>query len=323
MRRLARAALAALAVPVLATPIAPPPLPGPGEQTTARLFARAVPLNEERPGDRQLGPFRYLGGWVLTSDDRRFGAISSMSVRNGEVIALGDSGILFRFPEPASDEDRVEIIPVRGGPGEAGSKVDRDSEALAAGSDAIWIAYENSNEIWRYRMPGMSAAAKAAPAAMREWPANRGAETLVRLNDGRFLAISEDTHDNVRISDAVLFDGDPAEEGTSAKLLRLAPPIGHRITDGVQIGPNRLLLLSRGFTVGKGWSAKLLVATLPARGDEVRLWEAATLVAPIAVDNMEAIAVTREGNRDILWIASDDNLFALQRTLLMKFEVTE
>jgi hypothetical protein len=35
---------------------------------------------------------------------------------------------------------------------------------------------------------------------------------------------------------------------------------------------------------------------------------------------MEGLAVTQEAGRTILWIASDDNLLALQRTLLLKFE---
>jgi len=165
--------------------------------------------------------------------------------------------------------------------------------------------------------------ARAAPSAIREWPANRGAETLVRLPGGRFLAISEDIHDDVRISDAVLFDRDPAEGGAPSTLLRLRPPVGHRITDAAVLDEGRLLLLSRGFTARRGWSAKLLVAAWPPRGEELQLWEVATLASPVTVDNMEAIAITREGERTILWLGSDDNLVPLQRTLLMKFEVAD
>jgi hypothetical protein len=36
-------------------------------------------------------------------------------------------------------------------------------------------------------------------------------------------------------------------------------------------------------------------------------------------DNLEALSVTQEGGRTILWLASDDNYNPLQRTLLMKF----
>jgi hypothetical protein len=36
---------------------------------------------------------------------------------------------------------------------------------------------------------------------------------------------------------------------------------------------------------------------------------------------MEALALRRDGGRTFLYIASDDNLNSLQRTLLMKFEL--
>jgi hypothetical protein len=35
---------------------------------------------------------------------------------------------------------------------------------------------------------------------------------------------------------------------------------------------------------------------------------------------MEALAVVEEQGRVIVWVASDDNLLPLQRTLLLKFE---
>jgi hypothetical protein len=38
---------------------------------------------------------------------------------------------------------------------------------------------------------------------------------------------------------------------------------------------------------------------------------------------MEGLAVTQEGGRTIVWLASDDNLLPLQRTLLLKFEWAE
>ena len=47
--------------------------------------------------------------------------------------------------------------------------------------------------------------------------------------------------------------------------------------------------------------------------------EIAELRPPVSVDNMEALSITQEKGRTILWIASDDNFSPLQRTLLMKF----
>jgi hypothetical protein len=36
---------------------------------------------------------------------------------------------------------------------------------------------------------------------------------------------------------------------------------------------------------------------------------------------MEGIAATRDGDRTILWIISDDNRVPIERTLLLKFEL--
>lgn len=49
--------------------------------------------------------------------------------------------------------------------------------------------------------------------------------------------------------------------------------------------------------------------------------EVARLRPPLNVDNMEALAIRKEGERRYLYIASDNNFNALQRTLLLKFEL--
>jgi hypothetical protein len=47
------------------------------------------------------------------------------------------------------------------------------------------------------------------------------------------------------------------------------------------------------------------------------------LAPPLNVDNMEGISVTREGGRTIIWLISDDNQLAIERTLLLKFELRQ
>lgn len=319
MRRLARAAAALLAFFLLATPAPPVPPPGPGEAGGARLFAEAVPLNPEDPAQRTLGPLRYLGGWKLTSDDRRFGAISGLAVDGDRLVALSDQGMIFRFAPPPAGE-RVEIMPLMEGPGERGSKADRDSESLVLHDGRVWIGYENSNQIWRYRLSDFRAEAHHQPRAMRRWSSNRGAESLVRLADGRFLAIREDV-DGEGVSDAILFAGDPTDPDTQATALKVDPPPQFRFTDAARLPDGRLLLLARGVGLMSGWTGRLLLAELPAQADQpMPVQEIAAFESPVTRDNLEAIAVTQEGGRTIIWIASDDNLFGLQRTLLLKFE---
>jgi hypothetical protein len=43
----------------------------------------------------------------------------------------------------------------------------------------------------------------------------------------------------------------------------------------------------------------------------------------LLVDNMEGIAVKQSGNDTIIWLISDSNFNILQRTILMKFRLSE
>jgi hypothetical protein len=87
----------------------------------------------------------------------------------------------------------------------------------------------------------------------------------------------------------------------------------------------RVLVINRHYTPVDGVSAVLTVIDPEAiRPGAVLIGrELARLAPPLTVDNMEALAVTREGGRTIVWIASDDNFNPLQRTLLLKFAMEE
>lgn len=323
MARWGRAGLALVAFATLATPIAPsPPEPPPGPGT-ASLRAEPILLNEDMPDQRQIGALTFLAGWSLTSDDRRFGSISAMAVEGDRITAISDSGILLTFAVPGSGPDRVDVLPLPAGPGSPTRKMDRDTEAMFVSGGHAWLAFENRNEVWRYARAGWHAEARIAPDAMRHWPTNRGAEAMHRLADGRFLIISESLEPDWTCT-ALLFPGDPTE-GAAPVDLRFRPAQGYRITDAAQLPDGRVLLLQRDVSLLGGVTAKLTVVDLAARdsGRPVEGREIAHLESPVTVDNMEALSITREGEQTIVWLASDDNYFPLQRTLLMKFALTE
>ncbi|MET1111348.1 MAG: esterase-like activity of phytase family protein [Allosphingosinicella sp.] len=312
-----------IALPLLAT-FAPPALQD-REPPPAVTLVRFTPvaLRGEAPDDRRLGRLLYLGGWVVTSNDARLGGLSALHVEAGEALALSDAGWRVRFPmPPARGPVKAELAFIREGPGPPGDKIYRDVESLAVAAGQAWLGYEQSNQLWRYDRRSFQRRSSAAPPAMREWSDNAGPEAMVRLPDGRFLIFAEGDGGG---SEALLFAGDPAVPGTAALRLRYRPPAGYRVTDAAALPDGRLILLNRRVALFEGFTARLVVAALPRLADRALIagQEIAAFEGAVTRDNFEALSVTREGPRTILWIASDDNYNPFQRTLLMKFALDE
>ena len=322
-RRALRIPALLLAFLLLATITTPGPPPPPREAGTARLFARAVALDEGDPGRRRVGALFFLRGWELSSDDQSFGGISAMQVEGGRVIAIGDTGTLFEFALPARPgATELRIVPLSAGGGSA--KSGRDTESLALHGGRAWIGFEGLNAIARYRRGDWAAESAARPAAMRGWRGNAGAEAMVRLPDGRFLVFAEGRRGEAT-SAVLLFAGDPAVPGTGAEALRYRRANGFRVTDAALLPDGRLLILTRRLSLLSGVRARLAVADLPAlrSGAVIEGVGIAELAPPLAVDNLEALSVASEGGRTIVRIASDDNFMAIQRTLLLEFALVE
>ncbi len=315
-----------LAFFLLTTIRASGPTPGRGRPADAILTALPVSLSGSDPRQRRIGGLLFRRGWALSSDDIRFGGISAMQVANGRVIAVSDAGFMFEFGLPESGRrSRVRIAPLADGRLFWRRPSSRDSESLVLHGDRAWIGFESVNGIVRYRRLGWRPEAGTRPPSMRGWRANSGPEAMVRLADGRFLVFSEGRANGAPTSAAVLFDGDPAEPATRAEALRYRRPEGFRVTDAALLPDGRLLILHRRFSWLSGISAKLVVADLSRLGPgaEIGGREIAELRSPLTVDNMEALSVTREGGRTIVRIASDDNYMAIQRSLLLEFELAD
>ena len=318
-----RTLLALAALPLLAT-FAPfhlyrdPPVPA-----RATIAFKRIALDREDPRRIKLGDLTFLGGWEVSSNDPRFGGISAMHVGEGGVLAISDSGSIIEYALPGQPP-RLSIRPLPLGPG-PGGKLDRDSEALAVHGGTAWIGFERHNAVWRYDLPGWRAEADSEPRAMRKWPGNQGSEAMVRLRDGRFLVFSEQRLRPDGSSEVILFDGDPAVPGTRTASLGYRAPAKYRITDAALLPDGRLLFLNRRFSLLHGISAKLTVSDLPrlSAGSVLTGSEIAHFDQPTNVDNMEALSVVRETGRTIVWIGSDDNFTALQRTLLLKFALDQ
>jgi len=220
----------------------------------------------------------------------------------------------------------LRLLPLPAGPGDSARKSDRDSEAFATdGAGRVWVAYERHNSVWRYAAAFRRAEASRAPPEMRRWTGNSGAEAMVRLNDGRFLVFAEGAGSVAGSSDVLMFDRDPTDPAAKAARMSYRLPAGFSVTDAALIGDGRVLTLHRSFSLSGGITASLGLINLAAfePGAVLAPRVIATLRPPLAVDNMEAVAVERRGRSSRIWVASDDNFTSLQRTLLLQFELVE
>lgn len=288
---------------------------------------RVTPLSP--PAERRAGRLTWLAGYRLQGADRAFGGFSALAVRplgrGHRITLLGDGGNLAAFtlgPDGRPGDGRVRALD---GPGTGWKKRDRDSESLVLAPDGrAWIGYENSNAIWRYA-PGFARAERSArPPAMRDWPANGGAEAMVRLRDGRFLVLSEEGRWPGRPGRAaVMFAGDPAERPRDGFAFSYVPAPGHRVSDAAVLPGGDILVLERAWRLPLRFRFRiaLMKAAAPTPGAVVRAATVARLGPPWPIDNYEGIAVTRERGRTIVWLVSDDDNMGWRSSYLLKLRL--
>ena len=286
-----------------------------------------VVLYPDDPKRTKVGDLTFLGGIALQSAMPAFGGYSSMVVRGDRFTLLSDGGNILRFRmDGAFRISDARARDLSGGPGSGWMKASRDSESMTTdGAGHYWVGFEGTNQIWRYDGAVNGPGHGVAPAVMRDWPDNLGAESLVRLHDGWFLTIAEDGHPDKRpdLRIGVVFAGDPVAHPNRYFRFAYRPPAGFDPSDATQLPDGRIVVLNRGFDLPFRWSAILTLIDRAAirPGAVVAGREIARFAAPMTVDNYEALAATRENGATILWMASDDNQMILERSLLLKFRL--
>lgn len=303
--------------------------PAPRFRGIPEVRVSRVTLDDRNPSRRRVGALTFLGGIRLSSDDRAFGGFSAMQIEGDRFLMLSDFGTTFRFRLGADwipRATRFGILP--SGPGGGWLRQHRDGESLAHDprTGQLWIGFENANSIWRYS-PGLTRAeSSASPAAMWRWPENGGAEAMLRLRSGRFLVLAEDAKVARKAGTRAMlaFDRDPTDPKARSFAVTYLPPYGFSPTDAAELPDGRLLVLNRQFTLRERFIARLVILDIRRLKpeDQLRGKEIATFAGSVIHDNFEALAITREGDDTIVWIASDNNAPTwLQHTLLLKFRL--
>ncbi len=296
-----------------------------GKNHSQTIALQPLPLDSSNPSRTGVGALTFIGAWELRSDNEHFGGISGViALPDNRFLAISDAGTLIGFGLSGSTIDRTFIAALPGAFGPNINYRERDSEAMAydPASGRIWVSYEQRHSIRRFppsvsrvdgllRLPGTEG-----------WKRNQGVEAMARLSDGRFVLFAEGSAEET--IPAMLYSGDPLEQGSTRRDFRYLPPGGYKPTDATPLPDGRLLVLHRRIAIPNGFSAKIGIVD-PADisgGNTVKPQIIAALASPLLVDNLEGITTTQDDGRTIIWLMSDNNFNIFQRTLLMKFALT-
>ncbi len=273
---------------------------------------------------QHLGVFELEAAWSLTSPYSGFGGYSALLTQpGGQLLTISDSAQWLSFSPPGA-----AFVPARGGEifkGPQISKRDHDTESATQdpATGTIWLGLEDRNAITRHdaRFGGR---ATIRPPAMRDWPSNSGPEAMVRLRDGRFIVLEEGftSWSEARLHHALLFPRDPLL-GDKPVAFTFAGAPQFSPTDMAELPDGRLLILMRRlvWAFPMRFACRIVIAD-PAAIRLGAAWparEVAKLSSSLPVDNFEGLAIAPRGDgRVTVWLISDQNGAATQRTLLWK-----
>lgn len=298
---------------------------------------RSFPINAFVPREadkKQFGAFEFRGGLELQSDYRGFGGLSAIRTEAGgqRLVAISDQGqwLTARIDlegNRLSGLSQARMAAILGPGGRPLAQTGNwDTESLWIEGGTAWIGVERTHRIFRFDTfgrEGVLARGNPTPVPMgsERMPSNRGIEALGVLPRpsalaGTLLAISERALTAQGDIRAFLIGSGPARE------FYVKRTNDFDVTDLAFLPGGDLLLLERWFSAWRG------VAFRVRRIDLAAIRPGATVDGPIVlsadmssqIDNMEGIAVHRNGEGEtIVTIVSDNNFSFLQRTLLLQF----
>lgn len=287
---------------------------------------------------RRFGKLEFIGGMVMSTPEKLFGAISSIRFRpNGQdFVAVLDTGHwltgrIERDPAGAlAGLERVRIAPMLdAGGAEPRRKMEMDAEGLTLRDGKVLVSYEQRHRIDVYPDPGFETSKPVGRLAHlipnNELRHNGGLEALAASPSdsplgGALIAVSEKSVDaNGNLLAAIL-------QGPRKGTFAVTHDPSFDVTDGAFLPNGDLLLLERRFNMAEGVGMR--IRRIP--GADIRPGAVVDgeilLKAGMAyqIDNMEGMDVVRgpDGSTRLI-IVSDDNHSFLQRNLMLEFRLVE
>lgn len=279
------------------------------------------------PDRSRFGALMFRSGIDLRSRVSAFGGFSGLwrSSNGADIIALADNAQLLKARIETSD-GRLSglgspvlspLILSNGVPLRRSRYYDTESFALA-GSNAF-VGVERNHAVIRFERTGTGSIIRGVPIPvpkeLRDLPSNGGLEALgiapqrSPLN-GALVGLAEGG------SGFIL-------TGSRQGVFQVVLTGGYDVTDLAFLPDGDAMILERRFSLFGGFGCRLrrieASALKPgARVDGDTLYESE---ASHQVDNMEGLAIHREGGDIVLSMISDNNFSSLQRTLLLEFSL--
>ena len=292
----------------------------------------AVPLVVAEPGQTRVGALTYLGGIRLNSPHPDFGGWSGLwvSPETERLVAVGDRGHWLTADIRYTDDGRLRgvsgahLIPMLTPDGVAIEPPWADAESIAAVGGGFLVAFERAHRFWWYpattpeALPSAKAELFFHPQAMHHAPTNGGVEALTPLapDSGTLLAFAEELPGPGGAL-GWIFDGDGNEDP-----ITLVAEGGYVPTGATTLANGDVLVLLRRFDLlGFRSRIRLLARSDLVAGGVAQSTLVATLSRPLVSDNFEGIAAVETPGGTLVYLLSDNNFTALQRTLLLMFRL--
>jgi len=284
-------------------------------------------------GVETVGRLAYRGGIELRSSNPMFVGLSAMeALDGGRLIAISDEADWIEAQLTLDEAGRlVGFTDVRAAfmRDEHGrvlrTKSEADSEGLAQLADGRFaVSFERTHlvRIYDFNRDGPFGAAEMGPRldGVARLPANASLEALATMDDALVLAAEGGDQPTTPFWVAPLNASAPAPP-------RFAYPLrdGFSITGLDRLPDGGFVALERFYAPVIGPRARITRFAAPSgEGGAVEPEVLALLEPPFPVDNFEGISAVRmPDGATRIYIVSDNNKSAQQRTLLLAFDIVE
>jgi hypothetical protein len=293
------------------------------------IVVRAEPishLSNTDPDRSRFGSLLFRSGLDLKSETSAFGGFSGLwrSVKGQDLIALADNAQFLKARIETADGrlsglSEAVMAPLLFNNGKALRRSRYyDTESLAVSGSAIFVGVERNHAVVRFGRNKAGAPVEGipipVPKEMKDLPSNGGLEAIGIAPprsplSGALVGIAEGGRGFVLT-------------GSRQGSFEVARSNGYDVTDLAFMDTGDMILLERRFSLLGGLSCRL--RRVP--GSTIRV--GARLEGEVIfesepshhIDNMEGLAVHREGAETVISLISDNNFnTSLQRTLLLEF----